>query len=448
MSTEAMLLSALVEGGASALRSIYGKGVTANHFAVYEDEFKWVESRLARKKPVNRRIFREKFPDFEWMRTKDEDIGELALELKEECALAEVNGLISMLAEQMEKDNVLELAVSARERLAQITRAHSPLSDIDLDEWQHTIRQMRQGQILAKQGQTLGIQTGINFLDYHWGGIMPGQFIEILGRTGEGKSYFTTIIAWMARKAGNKIGIFTPELSEHEVKCRYHTIASADKDIQEAIGIKHSFRNRALMHRHGFNLKSYQRLCEYLDELPGRIRLLSGSGMAEKMSVGYIEDKIVEYELDLAIVDPIYMLKPVRFSSEDNTYQETMWVAESLHMVTEHLGVPIIFTNQAHLDGNRGDAPGKEKSFGAKGLLHLSDYVLGVMHISEEHRMICKSSKSRFGESGFRFDMDLVANTGHWKVTTPLSGSYFNGNPSEDLKREYVANAKGKGKGK
>jgi predicted ATP-dependent serine protease len=309
---------------------------------------------------------------------------------------------------------------------------------------------MRRYMKAAKAGAPVGLLTGFAHLDHHWGGLLPGQFIELLGRTGEGKSLKAYAMALHCKLQGARVGIFTPELSRHEVKCRIHTMCSARPEVKAALGLKHSFRNRALMFRGGFNLKSYQAFCEYFaDELPGRMYMLSGTGMSDQMSVGYIEDRIVEYELDIVFVDPIYLLKPVRYTSEGNTYQETAWTAESLHRIGEAYNIPIVFTNQAHLDGPAGDAPDKSKSFGAKALLHLTDYVLGIKHLSDENRMICKCSKSRFGQNHFRYEIMLHANTGAIKEMTPIQGNYMNGK-DDDWEEEEVEEAtkiaKGKGK--
>lgn len=160
--------------------------------------------------------------------------------------------------------------------------------------------------------------------------------------------------------------------------------------------------------------------------------------MQDQMSVGYVEDRIVEHGLDLVIIDPIYLLKPVRTTKEGNIYQEVAWVAEKLHQVGESLNVPVVFTNQAHLDGNKDDAPGLDKSFGAKALLHLADYVLGVQHMSEEKLLIVRSNKSRFGES-FRFQARFLPNTGYFEVLTPLVvSSSSSGDDEEPAKQDYV----------
>jgi RecA/RadA recombinase len=431
MSTEVLAICAVVDEGASALRKLYGASISSKDFIVYDEEFKWLERRFNNRKTVNRRVFQQRFPDFEWMRPT-ETVQELAAELRDERAYEQVANLIETLGQGLERDNAVELAIVAREQLSAVTRSYAPAMSVDLDDYEGLIEEMKQGFILARQGLSQGIPTGFAHLDHHWGGFMPGQFIGVLGRTGEGKSFLTTEFAWATKRAGFKVGLFTPEMSKHEVRCRYHTLASADKKIQQEVGLRHAFRNRALMFRHGFNLKSYKLFCEYLKQMPGRFHLLSGTNMAQQMTVGYIEDRIVELELDLVIIDPIYLLKPVRTTAEGNVYQEIAWVAEAIHHLSELYNIPIVFTNQAHMEGgSKDDAPHKDRSFGAKALMHLTDYVLGVKNVSEENRMIVRGSKSRFG-ADFRFEMGFWPNIGKFQELTPLKGDYWNGHEEAD----------------
>ena len=447
MSVEALTITVLVKDGAAALRKLYSGGISRADFPIYEDEFTWIENRLGRRKTLNRRVFTERFPDFEWRMPK-EPIEDLAQELKEERAFEEVNAILATLAEQVSKDNAVDMAMQMRDRLTMVTRKHMPLSDIDLDDWEPVVEEMRQGMILAKQGMSTGVLTGDPWLDHHLGGFLPGQFIEILGRTGEGKSYKMVAFGWHAKKQAKNVGIFSPEQNAHETRCRYHTLASADPMVKLDLGIKHSFRNRALMHRQGFNLKAYQRFCEYLREMPGQMHLLAGTGTKDQMGVGYIEDRIVELDLDLVLVDPIYLLKPVRYHREGNNWQETAWIAESLHVLSERYHVPIVFSNQAHEGDSlraQADAPHKAGGFGSKTLNHLSDYVLGIKHVSQERRLIVRCSKSRFGQ-GFRYEVYFDANTGVTKYENAPDWSYYDEglDEAEAIENEQLESAKNK----
>jgi hypothetical protein len=437
VSVEPLAIASVVEDGAAALRKLYAQGISYQDFPIYEEEFRWIEKRLAAKKPLNRRTFRQRFPEFEWLGVPKDGIEDLAAELKEERAFEEATAILGTMSEQLEKDNAIELLTQMRGKIDGVTRHFAPMSDVDLDDWQDTIAEMKAGMLLAKTGQKPGIPSGFKHIDHHIGGWMPGQLIQILGRTGEGKSMKLAMFGWVGKKHNFNVGLFSPEMSKHEVRCRYHTLASADKDVQAALGLERSFRNRALYFRRGFNIKSYERFVRYLKEHDkfGSFHLLSGMHRPEQMTVGYIEDRLVELELDLVLIDPIYLLKPVRLSGSGNEYQEVAWTAEAVHNLSEKYSIPIIFTNQAHMD-KKDDAPHKSDSFGAKGQVHLADWVLGVKHISEERHMMVRTSKARHGNS-FRYDMFFDANTGVWKEKTPLDGDYFNGH--HDLADEDLA---------
>lgn len=437
-SVEALLISAIVDEGAGALRQVYTQGVSRSSFALYDEEFEWLEKRMARRRPITRRTFLERFADFEFARSKGETIPDLARELKEENALARSNEILNTLA-MATKETILDALSAAREEFSILLRTHAPMGDVDLDAYEIVKEEMRQRRTLLAQGIRPGLTTGVPHVDHHMGGLLPGQFIQLNGRTGSAKSYFTMMLAWRPRKEGAIVGVFSPEFNAHEVRCRYHTLASCDKDVQRECGLERSFRNRALMDGEGFNFKSYERMLEYIDSIPGRMHLLCATGRTDKMSVGYVEDRIVELGLDLVVIDPIYLLKPVRLAHDGNPYQEVAWIAEQVQQLGETYNIPIVFTNQAHLDGNKGEAPDMDKSWGSKQLLHMADYVLAVQHISQENTLKVRSNKSRFGAGGWKFNAKFLPNTGYFEVTTPLDGSYLNGR--DDGEKERVKKA-------
>lgn len=443
MSVEAMTIASLVEEGTGALRTLYASGITEQDFPVYEDEFVWVTKRLARKKPVNRRVFRAKFPDFEWMKPVD-SVRDLAAELKEERAFDEANALLATLSEKLERDNAIELLLEARERISTVTRAFAPVSDVRIEDWREHIDEMRRWRQLAAAGTPMGVKTGFAHLDHHLGGLLPGQMVQILGRTGEGKSGKMMVMALNAKLQGTRVGFFSPEHSQHEVRCRLHTYASARPEIQAALGLERSFRNRALLFRRNFNLKAYQRFCVYFDEeLPGEIHLLAGRAGSDQMGIGYIEDRIAELGLDVVFVDPIYLLKPVR-RYRDNSQAEIGSTAYALNALSENYQVPIVFSNQANRQGVQGDAPHKDKAYNSDVPNHTADYVIGVKHMSEDNTMKCRCTKSRFGQDGFRYDLRIFPNTGFIRELTPIKGDYYNGadeEASEDEVRRAVETA-------
>lgn len=438
---ESLAITAIVEEGVGALRKLYSYGVTRKDFVTYEEEFAWIEMRAGSGKSVTPRIFLTKFADFEWL-PPSETMKELAESLKEERAFTDMRALIETVNENLEIGNAVELAESAKEQLTMITRSHSPQSDMPLtSDVEGQIERMRQGMIMAKQGLPPGMTTGFAHIDHHWDGLVPGRFIVVLGRTGEGKSFFTGKVGASLLLDGRRVGLFSPEMDEHEHRCRIHTLLSAMPQIQKACGLERSFRNRLLMQRRGFNLKLYQRFLEYVEALDGEILLFSAKHRRQKMSVSYIESRIEEMNLDAVIIDPIYKLAPVRDFKNDR-WAEMSATADAVQDLAERYNIPVLATNQAHFQGGaKDDAPHKDGNFGSNGMIHEADHVIGVKNVSDESRMILRCTKSRFGKD-FRFDMKFLPNTGYFEDLTPIEGNYTNGADNEDSDlKELIASA-------
>lgn len=442
MSAEALTIASIVDEGAGGLRKVYQGGVTGEDFVEYEEEFQWIEDRVARRKPLNVRLFRRKFPDFEWM-TTDERLQDLLADLKNERAFMEMQSMLQTVSVELEVENAIDKAVAFRDVLTNITRLHAPVSDHALISGHKDylkdvkiLRSLRQG------GQSPGIPTGLAWIDHHWDGLVPGRFIVPLGRPGEGKSYLVAKFAAHAAFTKHRTLLFSPEMNRHEHTARIHTLLSAYPAIKTALGMKHSFRNRALQSGIGYNLKSYAKFMEYLEGECGEIILMTQTNRMQKMNPAFIEAKIADMGPDLVIVDPIYKLSAVR--ARDSRIAELSDISDALQDLAEQYSVPVVATNQAHRQmTHKEDAPHKDSSFNSDVPIQEADHVIGVKNISEEHRLILRCTKSRFGQD-FRFECKFYPNTGVMHETSKPQGSYLNGNDEEiedEELQEIVDNA-------
>jgi hypothetical protein len=434
MSVEAAIIAAIVEEGASGLRKMYQAGVTAEDFPVYEEEIAWIEQRAQERKSINPRVFRRMFEDFEWT-PPTERLQELLPDLKNERCLTDINALIQSTLDGLTVENATEHAQHMRDRLADITRLHVPHSDHTLiGGAAERVKRMRQLRALRRQGIPPGIPTGLKHIDVHWDGLVNGRLIVVLGRPGECKSYLLVKFGWEAVKGKYRVAMFSPEMSREEHEARLHTLASADKDVQAALGLERSFRNRALMNGVGFSLKKYGRFVDYLEREFSEFILLTNTGRRGKMSVSYIDSRIEDLQPDLVIVDPIYKLKRLRTRQTETA--EIGEIADSLQDLAETYNIPVIVTNQAHRQGaHRGEAPGKDSSYNSDVPVQEGDHVIGVKHISEERIMKMRCSKSRFGQE-FHFECNFNPNTGIMRELTEPRGDYYNG--TEDVEDEEL----------
>lgn len=426
MSVEALAIAAIVSEGPQGLRKVYQAGVSSEDFQVYEEEFSWIEQRVADRKPLNARIFRRQFQDFEYA-VPDERIQDLLTDLKNERAFLDMRSFLDSLADELTVDNAIEKALAGRDILGQVTRQHAPSSDFALiGGWQDHLADQRRLRTLRNAGVEPGIPTGLKHIDFHWDGLVDGRMIVVLGRPGEGKSILVGKFAANASLTKYRTLFFSPEMNRREHLCRLHTLMSAYPHVKEALGLQHSFRNRALMTGIGYNQKTYKRFLEYLEGECGEIVLMTATNRRMKMSVPFIESKIADMQPDLVIVDPIYKLHPAKH--RNSRIEELADISDSLQDLAESYNVPLVVTNQAHRQmTGKENAPGKDSSFNSDVPIQEADHVIGVRNHSDEHRLLLRCTKSRFGQD-FAFSAAFYPNTGVMREIGEPQGNYYNGN--------------------
>jgi replicative DNA helicase len=436
MSVESFVISGMVEQGTP--KAAFQAGLSSDDFEIYEDEWRWIVERAERKRPINQRVFRKSFPDFEWV-VSTERLHDLIEEFKQERAYYSVSSVIEKVSTDLTPDNVIEQAELMREVIAEVLRIHSPASDILLtSNWREHLQRIRQLRILREQGVAPGISTGFKNLDHHWGGLLPGRLIVALGRPGDAKSFLLTKFLIEAFKQEHRVAMFSPEMNEDEHRARIATLLSADPEIQTDFGIRKAFRNRALMEGSGFNEKTYKRFWQYLESLPGEMCLLTQKWRRTKMTPAYIESRVDDLGIELAIIDPIYKLKPNQ--RRQLKHEEIADMVDAVQDLSTGFNIPVVISNQANRQiGNRGDAPSQEASFGSDAPAQEAAHVIGVKHFSEERKMVLRCSKNRFG-ADFRFDVAFHPNIGRMVDITPIRGDYYNGRDDLDAEtlKEYV----------
>jgi replicative DNA helicase len=294
--------------------------------------------------------------------------------------------------------------------------------------------------VIREAGDTLGIPTGIKTLDTYWGGLQGGRVYLALGRPGDAKSFTLGKFLASGFLDGRRGGMFSPEMNEDEHRARIATLLSADPRVQEELGLKKAFRNRALMDGTGFNYKTYKRLWEWVNQQDGEMLLFTQKYRMQKMTPGYIAAKINDLGLDFLIVDPIYKLRPSSKTRWMVNHERLAMITDELCDVAEGHNIPLVMSNQAHRQmGNRGDAPTKDNSFGADAPVQEADYVFGVKHVKDERKLIIRCTKSRWCDE-FRVDVKFLPNIGVMDDVSYTNKDFYNGHEdgSSDLVKKAV----------
>lgn len=422
MSVEAHVIAAIIEDGSP--KKAFEAGITREHFQMHDDEWDWIVGQLERKRTINWRKFQQTFPDFEKI-VLDERLQDLCDELKSEAAYVSLESGMAQVLEVLTPDNAVEQAEFLRELVTDLVRGNSPQSDVMLSDIRPYLKEMKNLGDLRENGQTPGIPTGIKTLDLHWGGMQNGRVILVLGRPGDAKSFFQAKFLCSAFMDGRRFGLFSPEMNEHEHRARIATLLTALPEVQEELGMKNAFRNRALLDGTGYNYKTLKRFWEWYEKQPGDIALFTQKHRRQKMTTAYLETRIDDYGLEGCIVDPIYKLKAS--AAKLTGWEKIAHITDEICDLAEMFNIPIIMSNQANRQqGNRGDAPHKDSSFNGDSPVQEADHVIGVKYESEEKKLILRCTKNRHGEN-FRVDIRFLPNIGMMEDISFQDYSYYNG---------------------
>jgi hypothetical protein len=431
MSVESYVIASLVEEGSPKMA--FQAGITKDDFEIHDHEFEWIVHRAEKRRPITIRLFKQQFPRFDFLKS-GERLVDLLEELKQERAYIEISSAIEETVTDLSSENAIEQAMRLRDILGGALKIHAPNAEAFVkSDWSGHARHMKELQTLSENGEVIGIPTGIPHFDHHFGGMQGETTYLFLGRPGDAKSMTLGKIAVEGAWNGYRWGLFSPEMTEHHHRCRMGTLWSAKREIQEALGLKNAFRNRALKDGRGYNYKTYTRYLDWLEKnVDGEVILFNRKYQRVKMSVSYIESRIEDYGLDGIIVDPIYKLQSPRRRLA--RWEELGEITDALTDISHAFNIPVVMSNQANRAylGGRGQAPDKDSSFGSDTPVQEADCVVGVKHFSEERTLQVRCSKNRHGEP-FKFSMKFLPNIGVMEDITPIHDSYLNGYDPEKV---------------
>jgi len=425
MSVESFVIAGMCLEG--SVKKALQAGLTEDDFEIYDEEFAWMIQRIESKQPITPIFFKRKFPDFDFV-ASDDALVDLIDELKKERAYIALSSAIDTLLggdNPLDQDNAIDKTESFIEAIEDIRRISGRQNEIYVKAgWEAHYQRVKNMMTLRTNGEIPGIPTGLGHLDLHWGGLQGETAYLWLGRPGDAKSFSLAQLVVEAAWNGYRAVLFSPEMSEHQHTCRFHTLLSAKPEVQEACGLKEAFANRMLREGRGFNVKTYRRFCQWLDEeLKGEMVLFTQKYRRERMTVGYIQSRLKDVDADMVVIDPIYKLRPPR--SRGTRWEELGEITDALVNLAHEFNIPVVMSNQANRAyvSAKEDAPSMNSSFGSDTPVQEADTVIGVKHIDSERKLKFRCSKNRYGER-FAFEARFQPNFGVLQDITPISDSY------------------------
>lgn len=134
-----------------------------------------------------------------------------------------INALVEAVDKSKDFDTVGDVMQTLQGRLNEITarNGRSVLKDLfSRDVTDDIVSEIKR----RRSGQSVGLPTGLNKLDFITGGMQRQRMITVIGRPGLGKSWLDLLFVASAVKAGGKFILYPLEMTLYETAFRLYTI--------------------------------------------------------------------------------------------------------------------------------------------------------------------------------------------------------------------------------
>jgi len=381
VSAEALLISALVN--TASVGSEVPFGISASDFEGYSDEYNWlVNYTETYGAQPTWDIFAMKFPGF-W-RSEHTEVRSAADMVHQSANRRRLNTAITEASELVhlgEASAAYERLVEARPRRA-AARPRRILTDTGyLDEW---------------DARPYAVELPYPTLQRYTGGICAGNLWYLAGRPSQGKSAHITVISKSAVIGGNRVLMYSLEMSEAEVRARFHA----------CLGAEMGYPSITLT-----NLRA--RACEratvkkFTGELADRLEACGGVLDVHTPADGPVSPSVVAArasEYDLVVIDYVGLMSADGGGRAVDDWREMAKISNSLKSIALSQKTALLCAAQINRDGETGSAPPKVKNLAQSDALGQDGDVVLTMR-SKPHNVATHFSleKNRHGPSGIYF---------------------------------------------
>jgi len=251
----------------------------------------------------------------------------------------------------------------------------------------------------------LGIRTGDDKLDKALHGWLPEDFIVIIARTNEGKSWLILYYLIQACLQGKKVGMYSGEMSHFMVGFRFDTLYKNFGNAQ-LIGGDPNLGDGMIPDIGAKTLKEYQQYIEALvkGDLP-EFRIFTQKDLMGRMTVNKMRILQDRHDFDIWGLDQLSLMDDDKKGREERIRYGN--ISQDCFAFTEEYQKPVIAVHQASrkaAESKKKDAtagPALEDAFGADAIMQ--NATRGMSFIQIENGAKCNIIKNRYGQKGMDF---------------------------------------------
>jgi len=392
---QAQIISKILKS--KSLDIVFDNDLTEAHFGDYSPEYNFIYNHYKQYGNVpDNETFLDNFEDFKILDVEESD-SYLIDKINEDYQYRVLVPVINKAAELTKTDSI-EAVDYLKSMLAQIQILNAT-EGVDIISQAELRLEMYIKKRNSKEPWMR--PTGFKELDEAIGGLSPGEeFLVIVARTNNGKSWILTKILEHNWKIGGNVGYISPEMSAESVGYRFDSL-------------NEHFSNFALYA--GREVENYEQYIKDLKEKSkNKFIVATPLDFNKKITVSKLRKFCLRNKLDILGIDGITYLTDERYHKGDNKTTSLTNISEDLMSLSCELKIPIIAVVQANRSGveEDGSVPSLESIRDSDGISHNASKVLSIRQQNNKLKM--EVTKARNCKVGTKLCYDWTIDTGEF----------------------------------
>jgi replicative DNA helicase len=387
---EALLISALISTGSVGEETQYG--ISAADFLAYQDEYNWIVNyvEVYGEQPTPG-AFKIKFGDFPLIehrnvRSACDAVHDAANRRRIQTGISEATDLLHL----GDAEAAYARLVGSTPKRA-MTKPRSLLTDTAFLDSLHE--------------HGYAVELPYPTLQRYTGGVRAGNLWYLAARPSQGKSAHLASINKRAVLDGNRVLFFSLEMSEEEVRARFHASLACEMGYP-------SLRLTELRDRH-VDVAVYRK---FTGELKERLEAIGGALDVVTPADGPVSPSVVAArcsEYDMTTVDYVGLMSTDGGGRAIDDWREMAKISNQLKTIALAQNARLLCAAQINRDGETGSAPPKVRNLAQSDALGQDgDVVLTLRAKPKNVATHFSLEKNRHGMSGMHFYTTFDPNTG------------------------------------
>lgn len=398
--TALQILSKILESKSNAM--VEENFLTRDYFQGYEEEYDFIQNHVQQYGNVpDKETFLDKFPEIELVDVAESD-KYLVDTIREEYLYRQSIPVMKRYAELLKTDSNAAAEYMASQ-LA-ILQPNYAIGGIDI------VSQAKRRYDAFKERRDnpdkWRFESGLQELDDLIDGIeRKEEFLLIVARTSNGKSWLLELICSHIWGCGFNVGYYSAEMSDTKLGFRFDTL-------------RNHYSNRSLMS--GSKDVDDTEYKDYIDELAKKSNKFIVSTPKDfdgETTITKLKNWVRKFKLDVIAIDGMTYLTDERYKKGDSTTKSLTNISEDLMALSNELEIPVLAVVQANRSGVVGEesdgTPELESIRDSDGISHNASKILSIQQ-KKDNVLEIGVKKNRNGFRGGKLKYTWDINTGKY----------------------------------